>query len=228
MPRHDYFLSRSKQVYTPGALIVPDTPLFVANNCKEGKFYLGDTDCGSDLELVALLFSKRIATEEYSSAEPGTPLGQLWFTPVSGNKNLPSNLTFYTVLKNSKSGKSGSLINFGQQATIAMSRGYDYREIIWMPKFVKKTGSVPKEDNPKELVSASWFVLAWEWREPTEEELKKIDQCVGVLESETDMDKLFDPVLETTTRCVDGMKPDAIAALVENLRANRAALPAPQ
>lgn len=69
-------------------------------------------------------------------------------------------------------------------------------------------------------------MLDFEYTEADEATLKRIDQAVAVLESEEDMSRLFDPTLEAATQCVDGLKPEAIAQLVENLRANRAALEA--
>ena len=69
-------------------------------------------------------------------------------------------------------------------------------------------------------------MLDFEYSEPDDAVLKRIDRAVAVLESDEDMQKLFDPALESATQCVDGLKPEAFAQLVENLRANRAVLQA--
>lgn len=205
MARHEYFLNRSNQICKPGALIVPDTPLHLTTDLAQGRYYLGDTDCGSELELFALHFSRRLSTSEDGFAVPGALLGQLWFTPVSGSRYLPENLAYYTILADSRSGKRGSLMNFTQQATVALARGFDYREVVWMPKFVRRAGF-------------TFYALSWEWREPTLEELKKLDSCVGVLESEISMGKLHDPALEATSRCVDGMSRDEIEQMAKRYR----------
>ena len=203
MPRHEYFINRSRQA--PAPLIVPDTPLYLANNCDEGKYYLGDVDCGDDLQLVALLLSKRISTNDYAFAKAGALLGQLWFTPVSGSDLLPGNLVYHTILTSSMMGSKGSLANFVQQIAVAMSRGYDYREVIWSPRFARKS-------------SYRSFSLVWEWREPTTEELRKLDSCVAVLESEVSMGKLRDSVVETTTLSIDGMNQDEVEQLARRYR----------
>lgn len=207
MPRHEYFINRTRQTYTPG-LIVPDTPLYLANDCDEGKYYFGDVDCGDELQLFVLLLSRRISTNSYGFARAGGLLGQLWFTPVSGSAHLPENLVYYTLLSSTMMGSQGSLANFVQQSTIATSRGYDYRELVWSPRFAKKSTSTS-------------FVLIWEWREPTTEELRKLDACVAVLESEASMGKLHDLVVEATTQSIDGMDRDEIEQLAKNLRGYR-------
>jgi hypothetical protein len=101
----------------------------------------------------------------------------------------------------------------------AYFRLYDYREVVWTASFKKKSATIDGE-------AVSYYVLDFEYSEPDEVALKRVDQAVAVLESDEDMQKLFDPALEAATQCVDGLKPEAIAQLVENLRAHRAALQA--
>ncbi len=223
MPRHKYFAEKTS-VFSTDALIVPETAMCLRNNLKEGKWVLGETEYGSKLKFIALKFSRRITTAEYGAIAPGTPLGQLWFCPVAAGESpngqpLPVNVVYYTLLKNSSSGRSGSLINFGQQAVLAQSQGYDYRELLWSAVFTKKTATIDGE-------AVSYYALDFQYSEPDETALKRVDQAVAVLESQEDMRKLFDPALKAVTQCVDGLKPEAIAQLVENLRANRPTLPA--
>ena len=190
-------MKRSSQICKPGVLIVPEMPLHITADLEQGRYYLGDTECGSELELFALRFSHHLSTSDYGFASAGALMGQLWFTPVSGSRHLPTALIYYMLLANSKSGKRGGLMNFQQQATIAMSHGYDYRELVWSPRFVRRAGF-------------TFYALLWEWREPTLEELNKLNSCVGVLESEIAMSKLHDPALEATSRCVDEMTENEI------------------
>ena len=208
MVRHKYFLDRSSQLYKPEALIVPEMPLQITADLEQGRYYLGDMEAGSELELFALRFSHRLSTSDCGFASAGALMGELWFSLLSGSRHLPTNLTYYMLLANSKSGKRGGLMNFQQQATIAMSRGYDFREVVWMPRFVKRAGF-------------TFYALLWQWREPILDELKKLDSCVDVLESEVAMGKLHDPALEATSRCVDGMSQDEIEQLAKNLRRYR-------
>lgn len=223
MPRHKYFLEKGKESL-PDGLIVPEAAMCLRNDCKEASWYLGETSYGNRLKFICLKFSRRIATQEYGAIQPGTPLGQLWFVPVQAGESpngqpLPTNVVYYTLVKNSSSGKSGSLINFGQKAVLAQSQGYDYREVVWTATFKKKSATIDGE-------SVSYYVLDFEYSEPDEAALKRIDQAVAVLESKEDMQRLFDPALEGATQCVDGLGAEAIAQLMENLRASRASLPA--
>ena len=224
MARHKYFVEKTKDVFSSDTLIVPETAMFLRNNLKEGKWVLGETEYGSKLKFICLKFSRRIAKEEYGAIASGTPLGQLWLVPVAAGENpngqpLPSNLVYYTLLKNSSSGKSGSLINFGQKAMLAQSQGYDYREVVWSAVFTKKSATIDGE-------AVSYYALDFSYAEPDDSAIRRVDQAVAVLESQEDMQKLFDPALEAATRCLDGLKPEEIAQLVETIRANRAAIPA--
>lgn len=226
MPRHKYFTSKNKGVFSTDALIVPETAMNLRNDCKEASWYLGETSYGNRLKFICLKFSRRIATADYGAIQPGTPLGQMWFVPVAAGESpngqpLPTNVVYYTLLKNSSSGKSGSLINFGQKAVLAQSQGYDYREVVWTATFKKKSATIDGE-------AVSYYVLDFEYAEPDEVVLTRIDQSVSVLESEEDMQKLFDPDLESRSQCVDGLNPAAIASLVENLRSGTSALQSAQ
>lgn len=224
MARHKYFTEKVSESFLADGLIVPETAMNLRNDCKEGKWFLGETEYGSKLKFICIKFSRRIALTEYGVIQPGTPLGQLWFCPVAAGESpngqpLPTNVVYYTLLKNSSSGKSGSLINFGQKAVLAQSQGYDYREVIWTATFKKKSATIDGE-------AVSYYVLDFEYTEADEVALRRVDQAVAVLESDEEMQKLFDPTLEAATQCVDGYKPEAIAQLVENLRTKFAALPA--
>jgi len=86
-----------------------------------------------------------------------------------------------------------------------MSRGYDYRQLIWLPWFVRKS-------------SYKSFSPTWEWREPTTEELRKLDSCVAVFELEVSMGELRDLVVEATTLSIDGMGCDEIEQLARKYR----------
>lgn len=222
MARHQYF-SKNKDLALPNSLIVPESPMNLRNDCKEASWYLGEIPYGNRLKFICIKFSRRIATEQFGAVQPGTPLGQIWFVPVQGGESpdgqkLPCNVVYYTLLKNSNSGKSGSLINFGQKAVLAQSQGYDYRELVWSAQFIKKSATIENE-------AVSYYVLDFSYQEPDEVALGKIDQAVAILENRDDLGRLFDPDLEISTRCIDGLESQAIAQLTESLRMNRAQLP---
>lgn len=190
---------------------------------------MGETSYGSRLQFVCVKFSRRLHRGD-DILDPGTPMGQIWFVPVAGGvgandkgeeMQLPFNLVYWTLIKNSKSGKSGSLINFGQKATLVQSQGYDFREVVWIPIFKKKSASIEGEP-------VSYYVLDWGYILPEaqdEKVYKRVGTIIDIIQSGDEMDKLIDPTVESITHCVDGLKPEAIAALAENLRASRLALP---
>lgn len=224
--RHEFF-NKLAQDYDSTAICIPDMAMRLDNNCKEGAWFLGETNYGNRLQVIAVKFSKRLHVgNEYT--DPGNPMGQLWFVPVvggigsdeQGNEiQLPLNICYYTLIKNSKSGKSGSLINFGQKATLCQSQGYDFREVIWIPRFIKKSGMITNEAGQKE--SASWYVLDWSFIKPEEqatEQFNRVQKTIEILQSEDQMQRLFDPGLEKESRCVDGMTSAEIAALAQNLK----------
>ncbi len=210
--RHDFF---KKTAPAPQGLIIPEIAIFVKNNCQSGKWVIGEQEFGSNLEFFILKFSRRIS--EYMGEKIAQ--GQIWFTPVSGD--VPPGIVYYTLLKNSKSGRSGSMRNFGQQVAVAegaaklsaQSKGYDPRELIWKPKFIKKSGAVPDENG--DLHSAIWYVLDWGFRPvSSEEEYQILDNVVAVLSNPEQEASLFDMELENSSICVDGMTQQEILQLL--------------
>lgn len=226
--RHKFFAEQTS-AFTPDAICVPETAINLRNDCKTGNWCLGETDYGSRLQFVCLKFSRRLHRGDDILA-PGTPMGQIWFVPVAGGVGvnekgeevqLPFNLVYHTLIKNSSSGKSGSLINFGQKATLVQSQGYDFREVVWVPIFKKKSAAIDGEP-------VSYYVLDWNYILPEQQDdptFQRVSTIIDIIQTQDEMDKLIDPTVESITHCVDGLKPEAIAALAENLRASRLALP---
>lgn len=202
MPRHQYFASRG--TFSTDSLIVPEKPLYLRNDAYKGLWYLGETCYGRQLRFICLKFSRRIVVQEFDLdslgvVKPGLILGQLWFIPVQAGKSpngqsLPTNLVFYTLLRNFQDGRLGSLLNFEQKAVLAQSQGYDFREIVWTAAFHKKLARIRK---------IRYLVLDFGYSEPDEVELVQMDRLVTVLESPMDMARLHDPVLDAVTQCVD-------------------------
>jgi hypothetical protein len=191
-------------------LVVPEIPVFCKNDCKEGRWMIGESEYGNKLELLILNFSKRIQDINLYS-DRRIAQGQVWFTPVSGE--IPGNIIYYTLIKNSKSGKSGSLKNFAQQLAIAQSLGFtDPRQLVWMPRFVKRSGAIPDENGV--MQSATWYVLDWSFREVEAKELPALENCVGVMSDPEQMAMLYDPDLEGDSICVDGLSPQQVSVLL--------------
>ncbi len=225
--RHKFFKEQTV-AFNPDAILIPDNAQVLRNNCKEGRWMLGETNYGDRLKLVALKFSKFLHKGNDVLA-PGTPIGQLWFVPLSGgvgtdeNGNetqLAHNLVYYTNLKNSKSGKSGSLLNFGQKAAQLQALGFDFREVAWQPKFVKKSGTVINDMGIPE--AASWFVLDWSFTLPfdqDDETYNKIGNIISLLSDRTEMDKLFDPAMLAEHEQVDRLSPQEILQLAQSMSA---------
>lgn len=176
--RHDFF-KEIHQDFDSTSVYIPDMAMRLDNNCKEGAWFLGDTSYGNVLHMLMIKFSKRMhkGNDYY---DLGMPFGELWFVPINGGKGgnekgketqLPLNCVYYTVLKNSRSQRSGSLINFGQKAVMCMSQGFDYREVVWVPRFLKKSGLVTNSLGQQE--NASWYVLDWSFILPHNQTLSK-------------------------------------------------------
>lgn len=202
MARNKFFESTPKNE----GLIVPDMAVFCRNDCKEGKWMVGETDYGSKLEFLVVHFSRRVS--EYMGGRIAQ--GQIWFTPVAGE--VPMGIVYYTMVKNSKSGRSGSLKNFSCQIAIAQSQGYDPRELVWIPQFIKKTGAIEDENGVTQ--SASWYVIDWAFRECKQEEEAILDNTVSILQDPDRMEMLFDMDLEASSVCVDGMSQREILSLL--------------
>ncbi len=223
--RHEFF-KEQKKGYNPDAIMIPDNALALRNNCKEGRWMLGETNYGDRLKLVAVKFSKYLHKGNEILA-PGTPIGQLWFCPIDGGEGtdeqgektqLALNLVYYTILKNSKSGKSGSLLNFGQKAAQLEAQGYDYREIVWKPKFVSKSGTVINAAGQPE--AASWYVLDWGFTLPEDQDERtydKIGNLIDILSKTEEMDKLVDPLMLNEHECVDRLSPQEIVQLAASM-----------
>ena len=173
-------------------------------------WYLGDTSYGGVLKFICLKFSHLVASEDFfieglGVIREGSPLGQLWLVPVQAGKSpggqpLPTNVVYYTLLRNfqgdSPVSLSGSLINFKQKALLARSVGFDYRELIWTATFKNKLTVARGRDGQH-------YILDFEYAEPDEATLSRLDQTVAVLESEALMSRLYDPVIGAVTWCSD-------------------------
>jgi len=225
--RHSYFREQTAG-FDNNAILIPDNALVLRNNCKEGRWVLGETNYGDRLQLVILKLSKYLHKGNDSIA-PGTPIGQIWFVPIAGGvgtdengdeTKLALNLVYYTTLKNSKSGKTGSLQNFGNKAAQLRAQGYDHREILWKPKFVSKSKPVTKASGETEM--ASWYVLDWSYVLPEDQDdstYEKIGRIIDILGDKSEMAKLSDPLMLKEHECLDDLSPAQAMQLAASLSA---------
>ncbi|MEM1392733.1 MAG: hypothetical protein AAGG00_05465 [Cyanobacteria bacterium P01_H01_bin.150] len=214
MARNKYFENTPKNE----GLVIPEMAVFLKNDCKGGNWTVGETEYDSKLEFLIIKFSRRVS--EYMDGRIAQ--GQIWLTPITGD--VPKGIVYYTLIKNSKSGRSGSLKNLGCQLAIAQSQGYDPRELVWIPKFVKKAAAIKDENGV--VQNASWYVLDWSFRVCNEEEEKILDNTVAIMQSPEQMELLFDMDLEASSVCVDGMSQYEVLALLN--QTSRIALPETQ
>ena len=233
--RHQFFKEETKG-FNPDAILIPDNALALRNNCKEGRWMLGDTNYGDRLKLVAVKFS-RYLHKGNDVISPGTPIGQLWFCPMEGGigtdeqgneTKLAHNLVYYTLLKNSKSGKSGSLLNFGQKAAQLEASGYDFREVVWSPRFVKKSGTIINDAGQPE--AASWFVLDWNYVLPEKLDdatYNKIGNLINILSDGIQMEKLLDPMILSDHEPIDGLTLPQVVEVKQKLVLSAASIALP-
>ncbi|NJL65447.1 MAG: hypothetical protein HC903_31305 [Methylacidiphilales bacterium] len=128
------------------------------------------------------------------------------------------------LIKNSKSGRSGSLKNLGCQVAIAQSQGYDPRELVWCPKFIKnRLRSLMNLALSKMLAGMSSTGLI---ANAVQTKKKILDNTVAIIQNPNQMELLFDMDLEASSICVDGMTQREILAVLNP--SSSMALPAAQ
>src|SRR4028119_953280 len=78
----------------PNALLVPEIPIAVRNNCQIGKWTIGDTEYGSKCSMTILKFSKFFGDLGKTSQ---SLWAQIWFVAESGE--LPKGVVMVTYIK---------------------------------------------------------------------------------------------------------------------------------
>ena len=116
------------------AIIVPELPLTVRNNCQSGKWTIGDNEYGSKVGMTILKFSKFFGSLGQTI---NTIWGQLWFVAESGE--LPQNVLMVTYVK------GRSLRDFNRLVASVQSQGIEPAEGIFIPEFIKHSGQKPDD-----------------------------------------------------------------------------------
>ena len=193
-PKIDVFGAKPKQ-----ALLVPEIPIAVRNNCQSGQWVIGDTDYGSKVSMTILKFSKFFGNLGQTI---NTLWGQLWFVAESGE--LPQGVLMVTYIK------SRSLNDFNRLIASVQANGIEPATGIFIPEFVKHSGQKPDENGVVKPIN--YYSLKWRWQERTDWSI--IHQAAAVLSEENNLSRMID--LEGTRKmvCLDDLSPHETASLM--------------
>ena len=181
------------------AILVPNFPIAVRNNCQAGQWTIGDTDYGSKCSMTILKFSKFWGDLGQTQ---GATWGQIWFVAESGE--LPKGVVMVTYLK------TQSLGDFNRLVTEVQARGVEPATGVFVPEFVKQSSSKP--DAAGVIKPVNYYSLKWSWQERTDWTM--VDQASAVLADSSNQSRMMD--LEGTRNmvCLDSLPPHEVACLM--------------
>lgn len=181
------------------AILVPEMPIAVRNNCQSGQWTIGDTDYGSKCSMTILKFSKFFGSLGQTE---NTLFGQIWFVAESGD--LPKGVVMVTYLK------SRGLSDFNRLVTDVQAKGVEPATGIFIPEFCKHSGQKPDESGVVKPIN--YYSLKWSWKERTDWSV--VEQAAAVLSDSGNQSRMMD--LEGTRQmvCLDNLPPSDIAALM--------------
>ncbi|NEO56156.1 MAG: hypothetical protein F6K54_25615 [Okeania sp. SIO3B5] len=181
------------------ALLVPEIPIAVRNNCQSGQWVIGDTDYGSKISMTILKFSKFFGNLGQTI---NTLWGQIWFIAESGE--LPHGVLMVTYIK------GRSLNDFNRLIASVQSQGVEPATGIFLPEFVKHSGQKPDENGVVKPIN--YYSLKWRWQERTDWSI--IHQAAAVLSDENNLSRMID--LEGTRKmvCLDNLSAEETASLM--------------
>ena len=183
------------------ALLVPEMPIAVRNNCQSGQWTIGDTDYGSKCSMTILKFSKFFGNLGQTEQ---TLWGQIWFVAESGE--LPKGVVMATYLK------SRGLSDFNLLVTSVQARGVEPATGIFVPNFIKHSGQKPDESGVVKPIN--YYSLKWDWVERTDWAV--IDQASAVLADSSNQSRMMDLEGTRMMQCIDGLAQDELSYLVGN------------
>ncbi len=201
------------------AIIVPELPIAVRNNCQSGRWTIGDQEYGSKLAMTIVKFSKFFGSLGQTQ---NTLWGQLWFVAEAGD--LPQGVVMVTYIK------GRSLGDFNRKVTEVMARGIEPAEGLFVPDFIKHSGQKPDESGV--LKPINYYSLSWQWYErgakfsnvqdpvlkqidaQADKAWARLDQIAAALEDQNNQSRLMD--LEGTRQmvCLDHLPPHEIVRLM--------------
>jgi hypothetical protein len=183
------------------AILVPNFPIAVRNNCQAGQWTIGDTDYGSKCSMTILKFSKFWGDLGQTQ---GATWGQIWFVAESGE--LPKGVVMVTYLK------TQSLGDFNRLVTEVQARGVEPATGIFVPEFVKQSSSKPDANNV--IKPVNYYSLKWSWQERTDWAM--LDQASAVLADPANLSRMTDMEGTRMMQCIDGLAQDELSYLVGN------------
>ena len=181
------------------ALLVPEIPIAVRNNCQSGQWAIGDTDYGSKCSMTILKFSKFFGSLGQTSHSLWV---QLWFVAETGE--LPQGVVMVTYIKNR------SLNDFNRVVASVQSRGVEPATGIFIPEFVKHSGQKP--DDSGVVKSINYYSLKWSWNE--RKDWAVIDQAAAVLSDSSNQSRMIDLEGTKAMVCLDNLPAQQVACLM--------------
>lgn len=182
------------------ALLVPEIPIAVRNNCQSGQWVIGDADYGSKCSMTILKFSKFFGSLGQTS---NTLWGQLWFVAESGD--LPQGTVMVTYIKNR------TLNDFNRLVASVQSRGVEPATGIFVPEFVKHSGQKP--DDSGVVKPINYYSLKWSWME--RKDWAVIDQAAAVLLDAGNQSRMIDWDGTKAMQCLDNLTPQEAAYIIQ-------------
>ena len=173
------------------ALLVPEIPIAVRNNCQSGNWAIGDTDYGSKCSMTIIKFSKFFGDLGKTSQ---ALWGQLWFVAESGE--LPQGVVMVTYIK------TRSLNDFNRLVISVQSRGIEPATGIFIPTFSKYSSE-----------KGNYYGLTWEWKE--REDYATLEQAAAVLNNPEVRSHLYDMEGTRGMICLDNSSREEIKSLTE-------------
>ena len=201
------------------AIIVPELPLSVRNNCQSGRWTIGDQEYGSKIAMTILKFSKFFGSLGQTN---NTLWGQLWFVAEAGD--LPQGVVLVTYIK------GRSLSDFNRKVTEVMARGVEPAEGIFVPEFVKHSGSKPDETGVAKPIN--YYSLKWDWYErgakfpstndpllkqldaSADKSIERLSHVAVALNDEITQSRLLDLEGTKYMACLDHLPPAEIVRLM--------------
>jgi hypothetical protein len=172
------------------ALLVPEIPIAVRNNCQSGQWAIGDTDYGSKCSMTILKFSKYFGSLGKTDQ---TLWGQIWFVAESGD--LPKGVVMVTHIK------TQSLRDFNRLVTEVQSRGVEPATGIFTPTFKKFTND-----------KGNYYALIWTWEE--RKDFSILEQAAAVISSPTNQARMIDFESTKGMQCLDNLTQEETAYIM--------------
>lgn len=183
------------------AILVPNFPIAVRNNCQSGQWTIGDTDYGSKCSMTILKFSKFWGDLGQTL---GATWGQVWFVAESGE--LPKGVVMVTYLK------TQSLSDFNRLVTEVQAKGVEPATGIFIPEFVKQSSSKP--DATGVIKPVNYYTLKWSWQERTDWTM--VNQAAAVLADPSNLSRMTDMEGTRAMQCIDGLEQNELSYLLGN------------